>query len=146
MIAYSRLKRLLRQRQISVLELHRRMQESGFRVNLKSLYRLMDEYQSIERLDLRVAGAICQVCAVSLSEWIVFDESVHLRTLAADRQASLNALMVKNNEGQLTERERLELRSLVREAEEITLANARTLAAQQQRLETETHEVVSHAP
>jgi Fe2+ or Zn2+ uptake regulation protein len=131
MVAYSRLKRLLKQQQISIPELHRRMQESGVRVNLKSLYRLTDEHHPIERLDLRVAGAICQVCAASLSDWIVFDEGAYLRTFAADRQASLNVLMAKNNEGQLTEHELTELTALVREAEEITLANAHTLAAQQ---------------
>jgi hypothetical protein len=38
--------------------------------------------------------------------------------------------MVKNNEGSLTDGEREELRALVREAEEMTLANARILAGQ----------------
>jgi hypothetical protein len=38
--------------------------------------------------------------------------------------------MAKNNQGQLTDAEREELGVLVREAEEITLANARLLVRQ----------------
>ena len=84
--AYSRLKRLLKQQQLSVPELHRRMRSGGFRVNIKSLYHLSDEDQPVQRLDMRVAGAICQVCAVPLSEWIVFEpDDGRLRTLASDR-------------------------------------------------------------
>jgi transcriptional regulator with XRE-family HTH domain len=138
MNAYSRLKRLLKQKRLSVPELHRRMRAQGLSVNVKSLYRLSDDSQPVERLDMRVAGAICQVCAVPLSEWIVFEEEAQtLRTLTAQQQNSLDALMTRNNEGLLTDTERAELHALVREAEEITLANARLLAQQQQRLEHE---------
>ena len=42
--------------------------------------------------------------------------------------------MSKNTEGTLTRTEAEELRALVREAEEMTLANARVLAKQKQRL------------
>jgi len=60
---------------------------------------------------MRVAGAICQVCAVPLSEWIVFEQDDgRLRTLASDRQARLDLLMAKNSAGQMTEAERSELR------------------------------------
>ena|SRR5579871_2857641 len=136
MNAYSRLKRLLKQQRLSVPELHRRMRAQGLYVNIKSLYRLSDDSQPVDRLDMRVAGAICQVCAVPLSDWIVFeDEKETLRTLAAEKQTRLDILMTQNNAGALTDREREELRVLVREAEEITLANARLLARQQQRLE-----------
>src|SRR5438477_6456689 len=135
MNAYSRLKSLLKQQRISVPELHRRIRTLGFHVNVKSLYRLSNDSQPVDRLDMRVAGAICQVCAVPLSDWIVFEEEAGtLRTLAAEKQTRLNTLMTKNNAGTLTDRERDELQGLVREAEEITLANARLLA-HQQRLE-----------
>src|SRR5688572_19518895 len=117
--AYSRLKRLLKQQQLSVPELHRRLRSGGFRVNVKSLYRLSDEDQPVQRLDMQVAGAICQVCAVPLSEWIVFEEdNGRLRALATDRQERLDVLMAKNSGGQLTATERDELQALVREAEE----------------------------
>ena len=42
--------------------------------------------------------------------------------------------MTKNNEGQVTPEELQELRALVREAEAMTLSNARVLARQRQRL------------
>ena len=133
--ADSRLKRLLKQQQLSVPELHRRMRSGVFRVNIKSLYRLSDEDQPVQRLDMRVAGAICQVCAVPLSEWIVFEQDDgRLRTLASDRQERLDLLMAKNSAGPMTEAERNELQTLVREAEEITLANARLLVEQRHRL------------
>src|SRR5260221_11134101 len=74
MNAYSHLKRILKQQQLSIPELHRRIRNSGLQVNLKSLYRLSNENQPVERLDMRVAGAICRVCAVPLSAWIVFEE------------------------------------------------------------------------
>src|SRR5207244_4443601 len=99
-------------------ELHRRILSGGRRVNIKSLYRLSDEDQPIERLDLRVAGAICQACAVPLSAWIIFEEEDgKLRALASSQQERLESLMAKNNAGQLTDTERKELLSLVRKAE-----------------------------
>jgi hypothetical protein len=130
MNAYSRLKRILQQQKISIPELHRRILSRGLQINIKSLYRLSDENQPIERLDLRVAGAICQACAVPLSAWIVFDqEDGKLRKLTSDQQERLELLMSRNNAGQLTDAERNELQALVHAAEEITLANARLLAA-----------------
>jgi hypothetical protein len=136
MNAYSHLKRLLKQRRMTVPELHRRMRTQGLYVNVKSLYRLSNDNQPVDRLDMHVAGAICQVCAVPLSDWIVFEAELGtLRTLAPETQIRLDDLMTKNNAGSLADREREELRALVREAEEITIANARLLAQQQQQLE-----------
>lgn len=133
--AYSRLKRVLDARKMTVPELHRRIERDGMSVNLKSLYRLSKEHQTLERLDLRVAGAICQVCEVPLSELITFETSKkRLQHFSPVKQKRLNDLMAKNNEGQLTKTEFEELQALVREAEEMTLANARVLARQRQRL------------
>lgn len=135
MHAYSQLKRILDERQLTVPELHRRIQRRGLRVNLKSLYRLSDDRQPVERLDLRVAGVICQVCDVPLSALIAFENPrPKLRRLPASRQKRLDALMANNNEGTLSRSERKELEGLVREAEEIALENARTLARQRHRL------------
>jgi hypothetical protein len=129
--AYSRLKRLLGERKITVPELYKRIKQRGMHVNLKSLYRLSREHQPLARLDLRVAGAICQVCEVPLSELIIFETpEATLHRLSAAKQTRLDMLMAKNNEGQLTDGEREELQVLVREAEEMTLANARILAGQ----------------
>ncbi len=133
--AYSRLKQVLDERQMSVPELHRRITKRGMRINLKSLYRLSYEHQPLERLDLRVAGAICQVCEVPLSDLITFEGTRRrLQRFSAAKQKRLDTLMTKNNEGQVTPEELEELRALVREAEEMTLINARVLARQRQRL------------
>ncbi len=136
--AYSQLKRVLDERNITVSELHRRIERGGMRVNLKSLYRLSKEHQPLDRLDLRVAGAICQVCEVPLSELISFElPKRRLQRFSTAKQKRLDSLMFKNNEGQLTNAEAEELRILVREAEEMTLANARALARHRQRLATQ---------
>jgi hypothetical protein len=146
MIAYSRLKHLLTQQKLSIPELHRRIRSQGLEINIKSLYRLGDEHQPLERLDMRVAGAICQVCAVPLSDWIVFEEEDgKLRMLSTTKQARLDGLMAQNNAGALSESERSELQALVREAEEITLTNARLLAKQRQRLDTSHNGTTAHA-
>ena len=133
--AFSRLKRVLDERHMTVPELHRHLLKRGLRINLKSLYRLSDDRQPLQRLDLRVAGAICQTFTLPLSELIAFEApDKKLRRLAAGKQKRLDALMARSNEGTLTKAERQELRALVREAEEIMLDNARRLAEQRQRL------------
>ncbi len=135
--AYSRLKQVLKERNVTVPELYRLMRKQGLRVNVKSLYRLSNEVQPLRRLDLNVAGAICQVFTLPLSELITFETPrKKLRRLAAARQKRLETLMAGNNEGRLTNAELQELRALVREAEEIMLDNARHLAEQRQRLAT----------
>ena len=137
MHAFSRLKRVLDDQNMTVPELHRRIQQQGLRVNLKSLYRLNNDQQPLERLDLRVAGAICQIFALPLSGLIAFESPrTKLRRLAARKQKRLDTLMGRSNEGLLTNGEKQELRSLVREAEEIMLDNARRLAGQRQQLAT----------
>jgi hypothetical protein len=133
--AYSRLKRVLTDQHMTVPELHRRMREQGLRVNLKSLYRLGNDRHPLQRLDLRVAGAICQLFDLPLSDLIAFEEPrPKLRRLPAAKQKRLDALMAKNNEGRLTDSEQQELAALVREAEEVMLDNARLLAGQRQKL------------
>jgi hypothetical protein len=134
-LAYSGLKQVLAEQGITVPELARRIRRRGQHVNLKSLYRLSNDRQPLERLDLRVAGVICQVCQVALSELITFDKPrLRLRRLPAGKQRRLDVLMAKNNDGQLTRPEQGELQGLVREAERITLENARTLAGQRREL------------
>ena len=104
-------------------------------VNVKSLYRLSSEHRPLERLDLRVAGMICHVCKVPLSDLISF-ENGHgkLRRFSAAKQKRLDVLMTRNNDGDLGRAELLELKALVREAEEMNLKNARVLARQKQQL------------
>ena len=133
--AYSRLKQVLSRQKITVPELLRRLDQRGLHVNPKSLYRLSNEHQPLQRLDLRVAGAICQVCEVSLSELVGFEpEAKTLAQLPTARQKRLDTLMAKNNEGKLSTAEQRELRGLVAEAETVVLRNARVLKQQQRRL------------
>ncbi len=135
--AISRLKRILDEQNMTVPELHRRLRRQGLRVNVKSLYRLSNDRQPLQRLDLRVAGAICRLFALPLSELIAFEAPGRkLRRLAAGKQKRLDALMARSNDGRLTDAEGQELRALVREAEEIMLDNARQLAEQRQQLAT----------
>src|SRR5262245_52961378 len=109
--AYSRLKRMLDTHNLSVPELHRQIERRGVHVTVKSLYRLADEHKPLERLDLRVAGAICQVCNVPISELITFQTSrTKLRRFSAAKQRRLEALMTKNNDGALSASEAEELR------------------------------------
>jgi hypothetical protein len=134
--AYSRLKRVLQEQNVTVAELHRRLREQGLRTNLKSLYRLSNAEQPLKRLDLRVAGAICEALALPLSELIAFETGKEkLRRLSAAKQKRLDQQMAKNNnDGTLTGTEQQELRALVQEAEEIMRHNARRLAQQRQPL------------
>ena len=136
LVAYSRLRRLLHERRLSVPELHRRMQQQNLDVNIKSLYRLNDAHQPLARLDLRVAGAICQLCDVTLTDLVDFSgQGAKLATLADEKQRRLDTLMDKNNQGKLSRNERRELQELVGETQEITLHNARILAEQQRHLQ-----------
>ncbi len=133
--AFSQLKRVLVERRLSVPQLQRRLEEHGLSVNLKSLYRLAKDDQPLERLNLRVAGMICQVCDVPLSKLIAFElAETRLRRLSTAKQSRLDALMDKNNEGLLTSGERKELKAMVRDAEEIALSNARKLAGERREL------------
>ena len=135
-VAYSRLQKILEERRLSVPELHRRLLEQDQGVNIKSLYRLNDAQQPLARLDLRVAGAICQLCDVTLADLVDFSgQGAKLATLATEKQERLDTLMDKHNEGKLKRKEQRELQDLVRETQEITLHNARILAERQRRLE-----------
>ena len=129
--AYSRLDQLLSRRKMTIPELQKRIEQHGVHINLKSLYRLNKRHQPLQRLDLRVAGAICQEFEVSLDELINFQkENNQLAQLPADQQQRLEELMAKNNEGLLTNTQQQELQDLVHKAEQITLHNARLLAQQ----------------
>jgi hypothetical protein len=127
--AFSRLKHVLGERGLSVPELRRRLEQQGLSVHSKTLYRLVKDDEPLERLNLRIAGMICQVCDVPLSSLIAFEtQETRIRRLSAAKQQRLDELMDGNNEGRLTPDQRQELAGLVREAEEIALSNARQLA------------------
>ncbi len=130
--AFSRLKSLLEKRRLTLTELRQRLEQAGVRTGQRSLSRLGDETQPLERLDLRIAGAICQVCDVPLTDLIVFRSEEGFRRLSPTKQKRLDWLMDGNNNGTLTETELEELRRLAHECEEMTLHNAQFLATQHQ--------------
>ena len=134
--AYSRLKFLLEERSLSRAELRRRVTAQERAFNVKTLYRLADPDRPIERVDLRIVGAICRLLGVGLGDLIVFAEPARtaLRTLPESKQQRLDALMERHNEGRLAATELEELRALVEEAEEIARSNARRLAEHRRRL------------
>lgn len=137
--AYSRLQSILDERGLSVPELQRRLSDRGVSVNIKSLYRLKDSHQPLQRLDLNVAGAICEVCEVDLGALVGFERlGGRLQQLTRAKQRRLDELMDRNNDGQLSKAERGELRELVQETHEITLRNARLLANQQRSMKDQT--------
>ena len=131
--AYSRLASILARQNLSVLALQRTLEEAGVPVNIKSLYRLAED-GPLQKIDLRIAAAICKVCAVSLGELISFEKPPsQLHRLSAKAQARLDELMTRNNEGKLTAAGRREFLALADEAHQLSLANARLLLAGRRR-------------
>lgn len=128
---YSRLWKILSERNMTVAGLGRALARRGVRVNVKTLYRLTDPTASIERLDMGVAGEICKALGVDLSHLVSFEagrRDAGLRRISPTRQRRLDALLERQAEGKLTGREQNELGDLVEEAERLTLLNARVLA------------------
>jgi hypothetical protein len=128
---YSNLPSVLAQQKLTVSRLERKLRSLGERVNIKTLYRWTST-KPLERIDGRITAAICSTCHVSLSDLLTLEPPKQkLLKLDKTHQDRLDRLMDKNTEGQLTAGETKELKDLVSEAEEITLENARILAAQQ---------------
>jgi hypothetical protein len=102
-------------------------------VNIKSLYRLASE-EPLQKVDLRIAAAICGACGVDLAELITFEKPrAQLRRMDAKMQTRLEELMARNNEGKLTAGEKKEFAQLAEKAHRISLENARVLKAERQR-------------
>jgi hypothetical protein len=128
---YSRLHRLLFEREMTVASLERTLRRRGVRVNLKTLYRLADPTTHIERLDTAVAGLICDILGVELSQLLSFEavrRGAALQRLSPASQRRLDQLLERQSGGRLPEGDRRDLARLVDEAERLTLQNARALA------------------
>jgi hypothetical protein len=124
---WSNLGMLLAEHNMSVLALHKQLQEKAVSVNLKSLYRLASP-QPLQKIDARIVKPICLVLGVDLSELIQLEKpQVTLLKLDPVTQSRISALLDKNNRGTITKRERSELERLVEKAEKISLHNARAL-------------------
>ena len=135
-VAYSRLKLLLDERSLSQADLRRRVAEEERAFNVKTLYRLADPDRPLERVDLRVVGAVCRALGVGIGDLIVFAEqdTTTLRELPESKQRRLDELMLGHNEGRLAGDELEELRALLSEAEGIARSNARRLAGHRRHL------------
>ena len=130
---WSNLGMLLAEHNISVLGLHKRLQEKGVSVNLKSLYRLAGS-EPLQKVDARIVKPICLVLGVELSELISLEEpKLNLLKLDPVTQARITGLLDKNNQGTITKKERSELERLVDQAEKISLHNARALVEYRRR-------------
>jgi hypothetical protein len=118
---------LLAEHNMSVLALHKRLQEKGVAVNLKSLYRLAGS-QPLQKFDARIVKPICLVLGIGLSELISLEKpELNLLKLDLVTQARITTLLDKNNQGTIIKTERAELERLVDKAERISLHNSRAL-------------------
>jgi hypothetical protein len=131
--AYSRLGLILARENLSVLGLQRKLESAGVSVNVKSLYRLVEE-APLQKIDLRIAAAVCNAFGIALGDLISLEKpKARLGRLDAKTQARLDVLMSKNNEGQLTTAERKEFAALAERAHRMSIENARTLLAESRR-------------
>ncbi|MGH2350118.1 MAG: hypothetical protein ACRDI2_14950 [Chloroflexota bacterium] len=119
---YPRLGEVLREKNLSVAELGRRIEQRfGLSVDRKTLYRLASS-DPIHRADLDIAGAAAAVLGVGL------DDVFEVQTAAADagdespspdldpeQSRRLAELLTRQGERKLTKAERAELESLVAE-------------------------------
>ena len=130
---WSNLGMLLAEHNMSVLALHKRLQERGVSVNLKSLYRLAVS-QPLQKFDARIVKPICLVLGIDLSELISLEKpELSLLKLDPVTQARITNLLDKSNLGTIIKRERAELERLVDKAEKISLHNARALVEYRRR-------------
>lgn len=134
--AFSRLKSVLDQKGLSTADLVRRISEQGDRINPKSVYRLADPEEPLEKVDMRVVGAICHALGVGIGELLTFEEPTGIEQFSPDKQARLDSLLARDAGGHpaLSAAELEELQILVEEAEAMARRNARRLANRRRRL------------
>jgi DNA-binding Xre family transcriptional regulator len=134
--AWSRLKSVLDRQGLTTADLVRRVSEQGDRVNAKSLYRLADPQEPLEKVDMRVIGAICQALGVGIGDLLTFEEPTLTEDFDAAKQARMDALLTRHHaSGTFTAAEMAELQALVEEAETVARGNARRLANHKRRLQ-----------
>lgn len=139
--AWSTLRTLLAEKNLTVVDLHQMLRKQGFDVNKKSLYRLATS-RPVQKLDTAIARAICEALDVRLEDLIQFQKpKFELQRLDRRSQEELDRLMDKNNEGKLTEKERARFKTLLDEVQKVTLYNSKMLVTQK-RLRDSTHREV----
>ncbi len=137
MAVRSALPKILARERLTVADLVRRMEETGFQFDKKTIYRLA-KGEPMRTLNLPIVAAIGQALKLKdPGKLILWSSSLdqqlpRLRRIDADTQARLDELMSKNTEGSLNASERRELGKLGRLVEELSLANAHLLASHTQ--------------
>ena len=141
--AWSTLRTLLAEKNLTVVDLHQMLRKQGFDVNKKSLYRLATS-RPVQKLDTAIARAICEALDVRLEDLIQFQKpKFELQRLDRRSQEELDRLMDKNNEGKLTEKERARFKTLLDEVQKVTLYNSKMLVNQKHLRESRHREVVA---
>jgi DNA-binding Xre family transcriptional regulator len=141
--AWSTLRTLLAEKNLTVVDLHEIVRKQGFEVNKKSLYRIATS-RSIQKLDISIARAICEALDVGLEDLIRFQKpKFELRRLDRRSQQELDRLMDKNIEGRLTEKEQARFKTLLDEVQKITLYNSKMLLDQKRLRESRHRETVA---
>ncbi len=134
--AWSRLKSVLDRQGLTTADLVRRVSDQGDRVNAKSLYRLADPQEPLEKVDMRVIGAVCQALNVEIGDLLTFQEPTIIEEFDPTKQARMDSLLALHHDARaFTPSELSELQGLVEEAETIARGNARRLANHKRRLQ-----------
>lgn len=133
--AYSRLKVVLETNGLTTADLVRRIADQGDRVNPKSVYRLADPEEPIEKVDMRVIGAVCHALKVGIGDVLTFEEPEIIEYFPPAKQERMDSLLGRLDAGDsLDQADIRELHALVNEAEEVARGNARRLANRRRRL------------
>ena len=128
--AWSTLPNLLAEKNLTVADLHEVLRKRGVSVNKKSLYRLTAS-QPVQKLDATIIRAVCEALEVRLQDLIQFQKpKFELKRLDSQSQRELDRLMDKNNEGELTQKEKPRFKALLDEVQKISLYNAKALVSQ----------------
>jgi len=135
--AYSRLKSVLDAKGLTAADLVRRIAEQGDRVNAKSVYRLADPAETLEKVDMRVIAAVCQALGIGIGDILTFDEPTIIEEFSPAKQERMTELMTRHQSSsaeRLSTEELAELRKLVDEAELVARGNAHRLASRKRKL------------
>jgi DNA-binding Xre family transcriptional regulator len=141
--AWSTLPNLLAEKNLTVADLHQILRKRGFEVNKKSLYRLTAS-QPVQKLDATIVRAVCEALEVRLQDLIQFHKpKFELKRLDPRAQQELDRLMEKNNEGELTQKEKTRFKALLDEVQKVSLYNAKALVSQKRLREPIPREAVT---
>ncbi|MGO8673520.1 MAG: helix-turn-helix domain-containing protein [Capsulimonadaceae bacterium] len=123
---------------LTAADLVRRIADQGDRINPKSVYRLADPEETLEKVDMRVIAAVCHALDVGIGDILTFEEPTIIEQFSPGKQQRMDYLMARHQSASLlplTTAEMIELRGLVDEAEAVARGNARRLANRKRRLQ-----------